>query len=244
MKTLLKNLFPYKIWVRIIFLYQLINFYFFKKYKCRGSIDKQLMHLIKKDKGTYLEVGAYNGLAESVSLRFQVEKNWQGILIEPNTLHFKHLKFFRNKDICINKVCLAPEDIKRKVYLKNLNQMSYIVDEKEKIFSSNDYPEKMILNLSKETKSGNFKLEEVEVTTLNLLSQKYNIFSYDLMIIDVEGSEIALLEGIDFSILEIEFFCIETYNFEVLNTFMKSKKYEFITKLHINDYVFKRIDKI
>ena len=122
--------------------------------------------------------------------------------------------------------------------------MSYIVDEKDKIFSSNSYPEKMILNLSKETKSGNFKLEEVEVTTLNLLSQKYNIFSYDLMIIDVEGSEIALLEGIDFSILEIEFFCIETYNFEVLNTFMKSKKYEFVTKLHINDFVFKRIDKI
>ena len=64
--------------MKIIFLYQLINFYLFKKYKCRGSIDKNLMQLINKDKGTYLEVGAYNGLAESVSLRFQVEKIGMG----------------------------------------------------------------------------------------------------------------------------------------------------------------------
>jgi len=114
LKTYLKNLFPYKIWVRIIFLYQLINFYLFKKYKCRGSIDKKLMQLINKDKGIYLEVGAYNGLAESVSLRFQMEKNWNGILIEPNIVHFQHLKFFRNKDVCLNNICLAPEDINKK----------------------------------------------------------------------------------------------------------------------------------
>ena len=81
------------------------------------------MQLINKDKGTYLEVGAYNGLAESVSLRFQVEKNWNGILIEPNAIHFEHLKFFRNKDVCVNNVCLAPDDINKKVYLKNLNQI-------------------------------------------------------------------------------------------------------------------------
>ena len=244
MKTYLKHLFPYKIWVKIIFLYQLINFYLFKKYKCRGSIDKNLMQLINKDKGTYLEVGAYNGLAESVSLRFQVEKNWNGILIEPNIIHFQHLKFFRNKDVCLNNVCLAPEDINKKLYLKNLNQMSYLVNEKGKIFANNNYPEKKILNLSKKAKSGNFELHNVEVTTLSLISQKHNIKEYDLMIIDVEGSEIALLEGIDFSMLKIEYFCIETYSFEQLNIFMKSKKYEFLTKLHINDYVFKKIDKI
>lgn len=244
MKTYLKNLFPYKIWVRIIFLYQLINFYLFKKYKCRGSIDKKLMQLINKDKGIYLEVGAYNGLAESVSLRFQMEKNWNGILIEPNIVHFQHLKFFRNKDVCLNNICLAPEDINKKLYLKNLNQMSYIVSDKNKIFASNNYPEQKILDFSKETKSGNFELQNVEVTTLSLISQKQNINKYDLMIIDVEGSEMALLKGIDFSILKIEYFCIESYSFEPLNIFMKSKKYKFLTKLHINDYVFKKIDKI
>ena len=79
---------------------------------------------------------------------------------------------------------------------------------------------------------------------MSLISQKQNINKYDLMIIDVEGSEMALLKGIDFSILKIEYFCIESYSFEPLNIFMKSKKYKFLTKLHINDYVFKKIDKI
>ena len=39
-----------------------------------------------KKKGVYLEIGAYNGISESVSLRFEKELNWNGILIEPNPI--------------------------------------------------------------------------------------------------------------------------------------------------------------
>ena len=45
----------------------------------------------KKD-GFFLEVGAYNGFSESVSLRFEKELGWKGLLIEPNSINFKFLK--------------------------------------------------------------------------------------------------------------------------------------------------------
>ena len=59
------------------------------------------------------------------------------------------------------------------------------------------------------------------------LSKKFfkdhEIKKIDLAIIDVEGSEIELLKRIDFSKVDIEYFCIETYNFENLNSFMVKK---------------------
>ena len=44
-----------------------------------------------KERG-FLDVGAYNGFSESVSLRFEKELKWKGLLIEPNPIHFKYLK--------------------------------------------------------------------------------------------------------------------------------------------------------
>ena len=62
----------------------------------------------------------------------------------------------------------------------------------------------------------------------------------DLAIIDVEGSELELLAGINFNKVRINYMCIESYNFKKLNKFMKHKNYVFVSKLHKEDYVFKK----
>ena len=128
-KNLIKKFFSYHNWNNILFFYQYYKFLFFKTYSCRGSIDKDLIEILKKKKnGFFLEVGAYNGISESVSLRFETELNWTGLLIEPNPIHFKFLKKNRKKNICLNYICLNKENLKKKIYIKNLNQMSYLVN--------------------------------------------------------------------------------------------------------------------
>ena len=77
-------------WHILISNYQSLKFLLLNNYSSRGNIDKKLMNMIKKN-GFYLEVGAYNGISESVSLRSK-KNNWSGLLIEPNPLHFKYLK--------------------------------------------------------------------------------------------------------------------------------------------------------
>ena len=84
--------FSYYLWHILISNYQSLKFLLLNNYSSRGNIDKKLMNMIKKKNGFYLEVGAYNGISESVSLRFEKELNWSGLLIEPNPLHFKYLK--------------------------------------------------------------------------------------------------------------------------------------------------------
>ena len=62
-----------------------------------------------------------------------------------------------------------------------------------------------------------------KVETLQNIFKSYEIKKIDLAIIDVEGSEIELLKGIDFNEVDIEYLCIETYNFNELNSFMTKK---------------------
>ena len=239
--NLIKKIIPYYFWIEIISYYQLIRFRLTKNYSCRGSIDKKLISLIgKKKDGFFLEVGAYNGISESVSLRFEKELNWKGVLIEPNPIHFKYLKKNRPKNICLNYICLSKKFIKKKLFLKNLNQMSYIVDDKKKLYFNN-YPAERIDDLAKKSQSGNFESYKCKVEILKNIFKRNEISKIDLAIIDVEGSEVELLSGIDFLKTSINYLCIESYNFKRLDKFMKKKKYKLIKKIHREDYVYKKI---
>jgi hypothetical protein len=119
--------------------------------------------------------------------------------------------------------------------------MSYVVDDKNKLYFK-DYPIRRINNMAKEAKLGNFKNYECKIEMLENIFKRHNIKIVDLAIIDVEGSELELLKGVNFRKIKINYFCIESYNFEKLKKFMIKKNYKFVTKLHREDYVFKRIN--
>ena len=89
--------------------------------------------------------------------------------------------------------------------------------------------------------SGDFNEFACEVKTLENIFDTEKIKKVDLAIIDVEGSEIDLLKGINFNKIDIDLLCIETYNFERLNAFMLKRNYQLIKKLHKEDYVYKKI---
>ncbi len=238
-KNFIKNRFSYELWHFLISNYQSLKFSLFKKYSARGKIDQSLISIIGKRKGFFLEVGAYNGISESVSLRFEKELNWSGILIEPNPMHYKYLIKNRSKNICLNLICLSKEFQNKKLYIKNLNLMSHLVDDEGKLYFK-DYPIDRINLMAKEAKLGNFKSYECNIEILENIFERFQVKNIDLAIIDVEGSELELLKGINFEKVEINYFCIETYNFKKLNEFMINKNYKFLKKLHKEDYVFKR----
>ena len=120
LKNFIKNQFSYDIWHFFISNYQSLKFFVFKKYSARGHIDKSLIKILNKKKnGFYLEVGAYNGIFESISLRLEKDLDWSGLLIEPNPLHYKYLKRNRSKNICLNRICLSKEYLNKKLFIKN-----------------------------------------------------------------------------------------------------------------------------
>ena len=240
LKNLLKKIFSYYLWLELSFYYQKFKYNILNQYSSRGEIDIELKKILKhKQNGFFLEIGAYNGYSESVSLRFEKELGWNGLLIEPNPVHFKYLKKNRPENICLNLTCLDKSSLKKKLYIKNLNQMSYIVDNKNNLYSSH-YPKNRINNLAKKSLSGNFEKFKCNIETLENIFYKYSIKKIDLAIIDVEGSEKELLRGINFNNINIKYFCIESYNFDKLNKFMKKNNYKFLKKIHKEDYVYRK----
>ena len=82
-------------------------------YFCQSDIDIKLMKYLKKKNGKYLEIGAFDGLVGSVSLRLERSLNWNGVLIEPLKDKYIKLKNFRGKNnICIRSICTDQLDPK------------------------------------------------------------------------------------------------------------------------------------
>ena len=53
-------------------------------------LDKKLDILFNnKEKGFYIELGAFDGITQSNSYFFELNRNWKGILIEPSKSAFE-----------------------------------------------------------------------------------------------------------------------------------------------------------
>jgi len=192
-----------------------------------------MKHLNKRN-GKYLEVGAFDGLVGSVSLRLEKNLNWSGVLIEPLIDKFNKLKNFRGKkNICINSAC-TNSDYPKKIQIFSLGRMSFI-NKKLKNFNIKKHSE-----VAKKLLLGVGKLETCPNSTLTNLLINKKVFNLDLAIIDVEGSENLLLEGLDFKKINIDFICIETYSFAIINKILKKNNYQLIDKLSAYDYLYRK----
>lgn len=94
-------------------------------------------------------------------------------------------------------------------------------------------------------KIGESKSESLQVpcTTLTNILEQFEIREVVIASIDVEGAEMSVLKGIDFSKTKINCFVIENntnnlYGDQKLRTYLKSKSYNFVARIGYLDDVF------
>ena len=98
-------------------------------------------------------------------------------------------------------------------------------------------------------KSKRFKIEEEDIDKISIetirfkdLVDKYNINQIDKLLVDVEGSEFAILNDIDFSSINIKKIIFEYKHFDGYQTTGK-KLEEILKKFEANGYTTKKIDE-
>ena len=98
-------------------------------------------------------------------------------------------------------------------------------------------------------KSKRFKIEEEDIDKSSIeairfkdLVDKYNINQIDKLLVDVEGSEFAILKDIDFSSINIKKIIFEYKHFDGYQTTGK-KLEEILKKFEENGYTTKKIDE-
>ena len=206
------------------------------KYFGLNEIDKKISKYLNYDNGYYIELGANDGVSQSNTLFFELNRNWSGILIEPIKLKFNQCKKIRsNKNSFFNAACVSSDYKNDEIELIYSNLRTITNDDKNQIKAENH------LNNDDLNFYQNHKKILVKARTLNSILLEANAPNkIDFLSIDTEGYEIEILKGLDFDNFFFDYMLIETKKFEILDKFLNKRKYKFLAKLSNHDYLYKR----
>ena len=161
--------------------------------KCQipGLEEIYLKYFGYKENGTYVEVGGYDGISWSNTFGL-ASIGWNGLIFEPQIDSYvkclKNYKYFKN--VKIINCCVGDYTGKTDFYIGG--QLATMKLDIVKDYNNVSWF-KGILNENKKT--------ECDIDTLNNLLEQNNIKKdFDLLVVDVEGAELDVLQGIDFKI--------------------------------------------
>lgn len=184
------------------------------KFYSQQDEDKYIIQYLLKEKitdGTFLEIGACDGVLYSNTKTLEDYFCFNGILIEPQSNFFKNLKQNRNSD--------KNEIYNYAVSNSDAEYIEFIGDNAEAGITKN-----INTNLNKFKHWKPYKVKNIKMKEI---LQKSSFNYIDFMIIDVEGGELELLKSIDFSFpifcIIIEAHSTEQEKNKIFGKFLKSK---------------------
>ena len=187
----------------------------------------------QKTEGTFVDIGAHDGIRMSNSYFFEKERNWNGICVEPIPEVFEELK--KNRTCTVVNGAIAPVN-KELNFRRNhgrTEMLSGIIDYRDKRHDKKT--EKEI-----EVYGGSSEVIKVQGYQLSGLLDQHKIDQIDYLSIDIEGGELEVLNTIDFDKYHIKYLTVENnYNSKEIRDVMKKNDYAFILHNHKDDFYLK-----
>lgn len=202
-----------------------------------NGLDKKLEQYVNYDDGFYVELGANDGVAQSNSYYFELERGWRGILIEPSPQNFLKCYNLRGQNNSVHcNACVSFDFQDKFVELTYANLMSTSIGLDTDL---EDVDAHIVLAqqflLPGET---SFTFGALAAPLNKILEESKAPKLIDFLSLDVEGSEFEVLKGIDHDIYRFKFMLIECRHIERLKKFLLEWDYEFVDKLTTHDYLF------
>ena len=168
--------------------------------------------------GLFLEVGGHDGLHASNTVFSQVCRKWRGLMIEANPNSFKLLTQHRAGVIAVRTALCATagsvDFVTRRAQYKGSNS-----DEMGGVASALDtaaqdawrrkFVDKFELRAGNVTAADPFVHYAVPCMQLSSLLSALHVARVDIFWLDVEGSELTVLQSIDFSSISIGLLVVE-----------------------------------
>jgi FkbM family methyltransferase len=192
------------------------------------ELEKKINEFFKgKTNGYFVDVGAHDGISLS-NTKFLEDLGWDGICIEPHPNVFSKLRQNR-KCKCVN--CAIWE----KDTIVNFLSMSGYTEMLSGIYESYDPRHYNRINNELKRFGGSSEMIEIFAKRFENVVDQKNI---DFLSIDTEGSELKILDQINFDLFDIKLICIENNFFEQkFHDFFQNKGYMFYTNVFI-DYLY------
>jgi FkbM family methyltransferase len=182
--------------------------------------------------GTFVDIGAHDGVSLSNTFFFEKKMSWKGLCIEPNPDVFNYLQ--KNRNNCLQIALSDKEETveytKIKGYAQTLSGITEYYHEK--------YPERIEEEIN--FFGGSKEIIQIKTKTLNSVLEEHGYGVIDFMSLDTEGSELKILRGLDFNRFKVRVIAMENnFDSEVHREFMKERGYILKTRIKIDDIYYK-----
>ena len=182
---------------------------YFSQEKQDEYVDRYFNEATNK---VFLEVGAVDGIKLSNTLFLERQRNWTGLLIEPNKDFYKRLTMVHRKAYCVN-TCLSLDN--------NIGTAKFRLAAMIGGFEEG-YTETMKRRASSEF--SNAPSVEVFCIPIGLILTALEMFHIHFFSLDVEGAELTVLKTIPFDKVKIDLFFIEYLVWNVSTDVKASQK--------------------
>jgi FkbM family methyltransferase len=194
--------------------------------------DKFIVEYFKSKKnGTFVDIGAHDGITLSNTYTLETELGWNGICVEPMEHEFKKLEKCRTAKL-YNCACYDTNGTEKFTFIDHDNYPDMLSGISKEIDPRHMY---WILTESKNTNS-QIKTIEVQTRILNEILEENKMYEIDFMSVDTEGSEFKIIKAIDFNRFKIKIIITENGNNDSrVQEFLKSKEFTYYKRLGIDD---------
>ena len=171
----------------------------------------------KKENGFFIELGANDGLTQSNTAFFELNRNWKGILIEPSPAAFELCKKNRPNSTCFNYACVSNTFTEQYIY--------------------GDFTGCLMSSVNGERKNKPATIK-VPVRTLESILDEIKPSEIDILSLDTEGYELNILEGLNLKKYRPQYLLIEVYtkDYTMLVNYLESYNYTLIDNISNYNY--------
>lgn len=180
--------------------------------------------------GTFVDIGAHNGVKFSNTYFFEKELGWKGVCVEPIPEVFAALQQNR-KAVCVQGCISNKPGISPFMRIQGPSEMlSGLVDKYDA-----KHMERIERSLSRK---GSKEFLEVECFTFQDLMEKQGIEHVHFLSLDTEGGEYDILSSIDFNKIQVDVIAVENnYDDPRFEKLMAANGFELVKTLE-QDMIF------
>ena len=189
-------------------------------YTSQAGQDQIVDRIFKgKRDGTFVDVGAYDGVSGSNSLFFEKWRGWSGVMVEPVALQRERPEMQRSTPFLPAAVAAENGHASFMAVTEGYTQMSGLVDQ---------YDASMLDRVRADPRHEE-QMITVETRTLSAILTEADIINPDFISLDIEGGELAALEAFPFEAHRVQAWAIENNNGRPdIANLMRAKGYNLI----------------